>query len=108
MKEAEIDPETKENIYYTVVEVNLPDGLSIERVSASTTIKVGNKWQEKFTFYEPESMKKSELSRFYIKKNTLAFELGLYPEKYKVKVLLYDADANPYRVKLVKSNSKNK
>jgi len=108
MKEAETDPKTGEQIYYTVVEVSLPEGLSIEQISASTTIKVGDKWQEKFTFYEPESIESSELMKFFIRQNTLHFELGLYPEKYKVKVLLYDVDANPYRVKLVKSKHKMK
>lgn len=108
MKQAEIDPETQEDIYYTVIEVDLPKGLSIESVSASTVIKEGDQWQERFTFYDPESRDESELMKFFIRENKLSFELGLISEKYKVKVMLYDTDANPYRVKLIKSKSKNK
>lgn len=106
MKVAEIDSQTGEQLYYTVVEVPFTEGLTIASVSASTTIKANNKWREQFTFYDPESLTSSNLPRFYIKDNTLSFELGLYPEKHKIKVTLYDTEQNPYRVKLQKLKSK--
>lgn len=108
LKAAEIDQQSGEQLYYTVVDVTLPEGLTIEHLAASTGIKVEDKWRETFSFFEKEGSSSTEMKKFYVEENTLRFEMGLLPEKYKIRVILYESKIKRYYVKLEKFKIKTK
>lgn len=103
LKAAEIDLRTGEQLYHTTVKVTLPQGLTIERISASTGIKVGDKWRETFSFFEKEGSSSASVKNFLIDGNTLRFEMGKLPEKYKIRTILYESQDKRYHVKLSKT-----
>ena len=103
LKEAEIDQQTNENLYYTVVEVKIPGDVNIQKIAASTAIRVDNNWRETFNFYEKEGIRKPGLKYFYVEGNILRFEMGILPEKYKIRVILYESQSKKYHVNLSKT-----